>query len=277
MPIVGSCGSEDLANELLTVLVGDKQFTPPALDLTDPNFQIPTTPPGIGDVNKLDNADLTEGKIDGDGTFDAIMSGISAHLKGEFEKGRITGEQYSKVYIALTEAALGNAVQYLLGRDAAYWQTITAQLQAQVAQAAVVESRVNLEIAKHKLQMLRYEMLTAEVTFALGKLKLSSESIQYCTAKYQLEQILPEQRLMTIAQRKTAEEALETARAQTLDTRTDGTVVVGVIGKQKDLYSQQIISYKRDAETKVMKIFSDARITIRPSMRVCCRRLHLPM
>jgi hypothetical protein len=58
------------------------------------------------------------------------------------------------------------------------------------------------------------------------------------------------------------EEQTEVQRAQTLNTRTDGvTTVVGVLGKQKDLYSQQITSYQRDAETKAVKIFSDAWIT----------------
>jgi len=53
-------------------------------------------------------------------------------------------------------------------------------------------------------------------------------------------------------------------RAQTLDTRSDGvTDVEGVLGKQKDLYTQQITSYRRDAETKVAKLFTDAWITMK--------------
>jgi len=58
------------------------------------------------------------------------------------------------------------------------------------------------------------------------------------------------------------EEQTEVQRAQTLNTRTDGvTTIVGAVGKQKDLYTQQIASYQRDAETKVAKIFADAWIT----------------
>ena len=37
--------------------------------------------------------------------------------------------------------------------------------------------------------------------------------------------------------------------------------VAGAIGKQKDLYTQQITSYLRDSELKAAKIFSDAWIT----------------
>ena len=54
---------------------------------------------------------------------------------------------------------------------------------------------------------------------------------------------------------------MESARAQTLDTRTDGLAVSGSVGKQKALYSQQITSYQRDAEVKAAKLFTDAWIT----------------
>lgn len=257
-----TCGAEVLANQLLSDLVGDKHFDVPVVDLTDPSFQVPVVtvpdPPA-----RITNADLTTKIVDGTGTFDTVMGGIHAHLKAEFDKGRITGEQYSKAYVALSEAALQNSVQFLLGRDQSYWAAVTAQYQAEAAQIGVVEARVKLETAKAQLQALRYQALTAQVEFALGKLKLSTEDVQFCSAKYQLDNILPEQKLMIIAQRKAAEEGIEAARAQTLDTRTDGTPIVGMLGKQKALYSQQITSYQRDAENKVVKLWSDAWITMK--------------
>jgi hypothetical protein len=257
------CGADTLANELLTSLTAGKSFALPVVDLTGPQFAAPTTPAGEGNANRLENDDLTTRTVGGDGTFDAIMAGVSAHLKVEFEKGRITGEQYTKAYIEISAAALGNAVQFLVQRDNAYWQAVTAQLQAQVAQTAIVEARVKLEIAKVQLQALRYEANTAEVNYGLVKMKLATESVQFCTGKFQLEHMLPEQKLMIIAQRKSAEEGLEAARAQTLNTRSDGTQILGLMGKQRDLHEQQITSYKRDAETKVLKIFSDAWITMK--------------
>lgn len=64
------------------------------------------------------------------------------------------------------------------------------------------------------------------------------------------------------AQEKLLIEQMEVQRSQTMNTRSDNvTTVVGAVGKQKDLYTQQIDSYQRDAETKVAKIFSDAWIT----------------
>lgn len=59
-------------------------------------------------------------------------------------------------------------------------------------------------------------------------------------------------------QRDTMKETLEAARAQTLDTRVDGSPVAGAIGKQKELQSEQISSFQKDAKLKVAKVFADA-------------------
>jgi hypothetical protein len=76
-------------------------------------------------------------------------------------------------------------------------------------------------------------------------------------AVYQLANILPAQKLMITEQ-------AESQRAQTMNTRSDGiTTVVGMIGKNKDLYTQQIASYQRDAEVKAAKLFTDAWITMK--------------
>ena len=251
------CGVEIEANSLLTSLVAGEDFSVPVVNLDSPEFQLP----GLGDlateVVRLTNQDLTSGVVGGTGTFDVIMAGVNAHLKTEYDKGRITGEQYSKVYIALTESALSNSVQFLLGRDQAYWQAVTARLQAMAAQAAVVAARVQLETAKVDLQTKRFEALTQKSTFALTKMKLATESVGYCIAEYNLTTMLP-------AQLQLVQEQKEAQRAQTMDTRSDGlTPITGQIGKQKDLYSQQITSYQRDSEIKAAKLYTDAWITMK--------------
>lgn len=251
-----SCGADLLANDLLPSLLAGKSFPITAVDLTSPNFIIPAgTGPLFDTITKLDNAALTTQAVGGSGTFDALMGGFDAHLKREFDAGRIAGAEYSKAYVALTEAAMGNAVQYLLGRENAYWQAVAAQLQAQAQQVALVTARVQLETAKAQLQAQSYEALTLETTYGLTKLKLATEDVTYCTAKYNLDNILPQQL-------KLVQEQAESQRAQTSDTRLDGvTTITGVLGKQKALYDQQITSYKRDSEVKAAKLFTDAWIT----------------
>lgn len=211
--------------------------------------------PIYGAITKLTNADLTTGVVDGAGTFDQLMRGFKAHLRKEFEENRISGAEYTKAFIALTEGAMSNAVQYLLGRDQAYWQAITAQVQAQVAEVQLVTARVNLETARAQLGLVLTQTEASKAEYALTKMKLATEQVGYDVATFNLENILPEQE-------KLIKEQVEEQRAKTLDTRTDGlTNVAGLVGKQKDLYSQQITSYRRDAEVKAAKLFVDAWIT----------------
>jgi hypothetical protein len=249
------CGADTEANELFNTLTTGIDFTLPVIDLTDPEFDIPDSTLPAPTV--LGNEHLTTKVIDGTGTFDVLMTSMLAHLKGEFDKGRITGAEYTKAYVNLTQTVLGNAVQFLLGKDVAYWQAVVAQNQAKIAEAGVVEARVKLQIAKAQLASVYYEANTHKANYALTKMKLATEEAQYCIASYNLSDILP-------VQKSQLTEQMEAVRAQTMDTRSDGaTVVVGVLGKQKALYTQQIESYKRDAENKAAKLFTDAWITMK--------------
>lgn len=244
-----SFGGESVANQLLTALLAGENITIPQVDLTQDIYKIPG---GIDSehyqpVRKLTNEDLTSREVGGTGTFDALMAGFSAHLKIEYEKNRITGAEYTKAFIALTEGAMANSVQYLLGRDNAFWQAVTAQAQA-------ITARVNLETAKIQYAALYLEALNGRANYALTKLKLATEDTSYAQGKFSVDFILPQQHVLL-------REQTEVQRAQTLDYRTDGASVTGAVGKQKDLYSQQISSYQRNSELSAARVFSDAWIT----------------
>lgn len=166
----------------------------------------------------VDNSDLTERKVDGCGTFDILMSSVYAHLRTEFDKNRITGAEYTKAYIALTESVISNSVQFLLQKENAYWQAIAGQLEVVKTAKAIEEIEQNI----------------------INKTK---------------------EALILDEQRKLVKEQMESQLAQTLDVRTDSAAVSGLIKTQKDLYKQQIDSYKRDAETKVGKLLIDTWTT----------------
>jgi hypothetical protein len=79
------------------------------------------------EILKIGLPDLTTGTVGGSGTFDGLMVSVKAHLMEEFNAGRITGGEYTKAYIALVQVAMTTAVQFLLGRDQAYWAAVVAQ------------------------------------------------------------------------------------------------------------------------------------------------------
>lgn len=264
-----SCGAENEANDLMDELLEGEDFEIPNLDLSGPEFTLPTDNTIREPIAKMKNSDLTTRAVGGLGTFDVVMTSMREHLKDEYEKNRITGAEYTKAYIALVDTALGNSVQFLLQRDEAYWKS-------KMAQIAAVTAAVQLATAKMDFALKRTQVKEVQATFALAKMKLASESMAYCLAKNELEVLRPLQatglttdntgKLYTVnnmmpAQLALLREQTEAARAQTLDTRTDGNLIVGSLGKQKDLYTQQIKSYQDDGKYKVAKLFTDSWIT----------------
>ena len=244
-----SCSAEVEANRLLEELTKGDDFTLPDIDMSGPEWDIPggDDSPIFGAIDKISNESLTTREVGGSGTFDALMESAHNHLKAEFKANRITGGEYTKAYIAMMESCMSNAVQFLLGRDQAYWAAAMAQIQA-------VTARVQLATSKAQFVLAKIQALSAKSEYALTKMKIATESETYCAALFNAVQMLPQQlKLLT--------EQTEAQRAQTLDTRTDGAVVKGSVGKQKELYSQQITSYQRDAEVKASKLFTDAWIT----------------
>ena len=244
-----SCSAEVEANRLLEELTKGDDFTLPDIDMSGPEWDIPggDDSPIFGAIDKISNESLTTREVGGSGTFDALMESAHNHLKAEFKANRITGGEYTKAYIAMMESCMSNAVQFLLGRDQAYWAAAMAQIQA-------VTARVQLATSKAQFVLAKIQALSAKSEYALTKMKIATESETYCAALFNADQMLPQQlKLIT--------EQTEAQRAQTLDTRSDGTTVTGSVGKQKELYSQQITSYQRDAEVKASKLFTDAWIT----------------
>lgn len=240
------------ANSLLPELTSGKDFSFPNIDLNDPDFELPsnTGNPIFDNITKLTNADLTTG-VDGTGTFDVMMSSVRAHLLDEYEKDRITGAEYVKAYIELTAASMQSGVSFLLQRDNTFWQAALAQANAQRAQVEVITAKVALQISRAQLAAAKFQALTSEVQYALGKAELAKAGVEFDTVKYQLDNILP-------IQKDNAVEQANVARAQTSETRFDGTSVLGSVGKQKELYAQQITSYRRDGEVKAAKLYVDA-------------------
>lgn len=332
---MANCGADTEANRLLPVLTSDADFTIPDNDLSGlvfPDAALNTP------ITAVTIEDITNGLVTGPGAFDHLMRGFKAHLLEEFDAQRITGDDYTKAYIALTDSAMSQSIAFMLGKDQSFWQSQMIQVQA-------FNERVRLETAKAELAATQFNAANQKASYALTKMNVANAEIAYCTGQYNLEQMLPQQLLMAQAQatgqeidnntatynlsqmlpqqkamltaqttqtsteteaarfnvdtmlplqrdmltsQKTGQDTANSTatynlqqmlpeqldllqkqqlmvaeqtnaqRAQTMDNRIDGDPVNGVLGKQKELYGQQITSYKRDSELKVAKIFSDS-------------------
>lgn len=216
------------ANGILTDLTTGLDFNLPEVDLSGAEFQFPggENNPLYQAVTKLAVSELTDGSIEGSGAFDALMRGFKAHLQEEFEKGRITGAEYAKAYTELTAAAMSQATQFVLGAEQTFWQAITGQLQG-------IAARAGIEVEKAKVLSARLEANNLKANYAITVVKLATEDKNYHIADYNLNQLMPQQLALAVEQ-------TETARAQTMDTRTDGvTPIDGIAGADKVLKTKQ--------------------------------------
>lgn len=250
-----------LAKGLYEALLEEKSFAITLPDLSGAEYQL--QPSTLIAVNPITNEELTKGVVNGDGVFDKLMTSLVAHLQVEYKANRISGAEYTKAYTSIVGTALGTAVQFLLGRDQAYWAAILTREQAKLAEVALVTGKVNLEIAKVNLAAMGYQALTAEAGYVLTKLKLSTEDAQFNVLRLQVEQLNFNLSTINPLQASMLDEQIEAQHAQTHDILRAGGAVGGFIGKQMALYDQQITSYQRDAEMKALKPFMDAWITMK--------------
>lgn len=271
------------ANALFTQLTNDFGIDFPSIDLSAPEYNFPVSQddPLQVAVTRVDICDVTTRTVGGTGSFDALMEGFAKHLQAEYEASRITGAEYTKAYIAAATAAMGNAVQFALQKDTVYWQSVTAQIGA-------ITARVQLATAKAQMLQALFGAMGEKARYAQAKMATLTNSMEYKVAEYthtnmqpiqlgiltkqsagatlqnegleldnmikdfNYSSIQPQQLLLMVEQ-------TEAARAQTMDTRSDGTTPVsGSVGKQKELYSQQITSYQRKSELDIAKLWSDA-------------------
>lgn len=308
--------ADDLAIDLFNSLTEDLPAVP-TIDLTsdDYNFEEDNDSDLYGDVDPVTIQMLTEVNLEGAGVFDQMMAAIDLHINREFKENRITGDQYATVYGGTLAVVLGQAVNFTLQKDMARWNAIAAQMQARKAEIDAVTARVLLEKTKFEAATAQFQMENSKATVALTKMSIANANGQHLLLMSQVEEqrfkvdelleitkdqqlytlntLMPDQHEMLLEQIESErsktlntrtdggtiaglvgkqkeminqqidllQEQIESERSKTLDTRTDGTVVVGQVGKQKDLVDEQIESFIKDAKYKTAKLYFDGFIT----------------
>lgn len=239
MPIPAGWSSELLANRMFEELVGVDNANLPIVDLFDTAHSIPWDENSaiFQPVDKVSINELAD-------NFHVLMEAFNKPLQDEHRKNRITGAEYSKTYIALTQAAMASAVQFTLGKDQAFWLAAKTQAEAITAQ--------------NQNELIRIQAMLARAQFAQTKLQLAIGDSQFGNTEFDRSDLKPQQLLLAIEQTKMTTEQMEAQRAQTADTRaSDSQIVTGLVGKQKELYDQQKISYQEDIKIKAARVFSD--------------------
>lgn len=89
--------------------------------------------------------ELTSGELNGNGVFDVMIKTVKAHLREEFDAGRIRGTDYANVYSMAVVQVMDQSTQYALAKAklALELQMIEAQI-GQVAAETVVATKQSL-------------------------------------------------------------------------------------------------------------------------------------
>ncbi len=203
----------------------------------------PVTPdPSLPVVEPLTIEKLTQGLVGGDGVFDKLMAAVNAQIGTQYEKGRITGSDYANVYLGAIQSAMQFAIQYTLGNQRAQLENLQILETVKLAQVQRVKAMADIELVRAQLVTAQYNMLQS-------KLQAHVVYNQYASTKMDL--VLGFNSILEAeGKQKLINEQFESQRAQTLDTRSDGTAVNGVIGTQRDLTAAQVAVANEDIDTK---------------------------
>ena len=170
----------------------------PDFSLDKFNFEPDETSALYEDPREVTISDVTDGCVEGNGSFDTMMKAIDDHLLREFKGNRITGDQYAKVYSEVMQGVLSNATSFALQKDSAKWQAITAQMNARIAEIQATMAIIELEKAKIDTSKSIFEMQNSGATYALTKMQLASEDAKHSglreennIKRYQFEHVLP--------------------------------------------------------------------------------------
>lgn len=284
-------GSELLANPMFVTLVGAANAALPTVNIWDPSFDVPLDPsnPAFPTPTPVTLVQLME-------AIDAIQGKFLGVLNEQADAHRITEGDYAKTLVQLSQMSVQGAIQFVLGKDTAFWTAIKIQTDAMGAKTANELTRWQIMVARAQFAKLKQELANSDSQFGTSEVQrtdlvpaqVSLTREQHETARAQTLEtrsdstavagVIGGQKLLTIEQKGLVHEQLESQRAQTLDTRQDGAVrsyvhtnpdtttetrLTGLLGVQKSLYNQQIYSYRDDGKVKAADMFSRLWMTMK--------------
>lgn len=237
---------------------------------------------------------LTTGSAAGTGFFETLMRTVNELTLQEYNKGRITGSDYATVQLGAVQSAMQTASAFVLQSEINNQQVLLAQEQLKAAQknTLLIEAQIRNMDADTALKTKQLEVVAKELLQADANLSLTTtQELQVQKAidvadkdltikdaqidQMAVDKLLAEQNLINLTntnttidkqQLKLDEEILllkdkgNTEKAQINDT-VNGSVVTGMMGKQKELYTAQTDGFKRDQEQKLAKLMIDPWIS----------------
>lgn len=234
--------------------------------------------------------DFTGGATQESGLFEELMRTVESHTKTQFEANRLTGKEFSTVYLGSLQSAMSSALQFTLTKETTNKQIelLAAQVSGQLEQNKLIVAQtlklasdtaaVDAQAALTNEQLLSQQQQTANLIkqgTKLDKENLLLDAQLELTTKQALKLVqdtalvtqtvanavktgttIDRQQDKLVAETAILSQKKYTEQAQTMDT-VNGAAVAGILGKQKLLYAAQTSGFARDAEQKAATIMSN--------------------
>ena len=106
----------------------------------------------------------TENVIKGDGVFDKMMETVNKHIDAQYKLGRITGSDYSSVYLGGMQSAMAESMKFVLQRQIAQEQT-----DSEGAKTKLIERQTKGFDDDAKNKLLKQQLDSWSVAYSVAK------------------------------------------------------------------------------------------------------------
>lgn len=85
------------------------------------------------EITDLTNGSLVNQEWAGTGVFDTLVAAVNKNIELQYNKGRITGQDYANVYLGALQSTLQQSIEFLLRKELTEAQTDEAREKAEIA------------------------------------------------------------------------------------------------------------------------------------------------
>lgn len=227
--------------------------------------------PNVTITDEFNINELTQGKLDGNGSFDILMRTILIHLDQEYNKQRIRGTDYANAYIGLINNALNQISNYALQKAKLplELQLLEAEIQKVATDTILATKQGGLVDAQIHREMAQTEMLHLEMEYKFPKeLDMIDAQIENMKAEialkdYELKYIKPIQLALQEKELALREKQLDISvkeldikeqqlRLAEYEVQVKAPAEVRSINAQADLYNQKVVTEKAQTDASVI-------------------------
>ena len=220
---------------------------------------------------EINVSEVTSGNIEGSGAFDEIMKAAQIRLNHEYEKDRIKGTEYSKVYLGSMEQAMQQSIAFVLGRQQASAQADLTILQGSLIEIEKENAKKQGELIDQQILKMQAEVhvLEKELIIMDSKILVAEQEVKKSMQEaINLEAQLPQIQAQTSnINADTKLKAQQEINMQKQNDKTDQEILVlqqEVLSaiEQVKLVIAQVAKMEQDVELATYQTFSEAAKTL---------------